>query len=269
MATPPIPRLVSAAEHLYRLSLAAYPPAFRRAYGEPMAQVFGDCCRSAWRHGGTSGVLDLWARALFDLVRTAPAERVKEAWQMSPRTILSRWAGPAAILGGLLWIWLLVGSRDNVERDPLVLFMLVPVLFLAGVASLATRRPSWLSMAGLIVSALGVLVWAAGPFVEQDWWFFFVGGVLLISLGTGLVGFSTMMTGVLSRWRAVPLIIGLWPILLQVTNPYQYAWADPNGWLGDVQHILFVAYGLGWMLLGYALWSSAGRTAEPPSLATE
>jgi hypothetical protein len=67
----------------------------------------------------------------------------------------------------------------------------------------------------------------------------------------------------------MPLVIGLWPILLQVTNPYSYAWADPAGWLGDVQYLVFLAYGLVWMLLGYALWSSAGRSAAPPSLAIE
>jgi hypothetical protein len=268
MGTSPTPRLIAVVEHLYRLCLVAYPPAFRRAYGDQMGQVFADCCQRAWRQGGASGVLDLAARALLDLVRNAPAECVKEAWQMSPRTLLRRWAGPAAILGGLLWVWMLAGSRDDWQRGPLVLVVLVPVLFLTGLTGLATRRPSWLGTTGLIASALGVLVWVVGQLLWQDW-MSFIGGFLLVSLGVLVVGVAALMTSTLARWSAVPFVIGLWPFLLQATNPYSYEGADPAGWLGAVQQVVFVAYGLGWMLLGYALWSSAGRSAPPPRLATE
>lgn len=56
----------------YRRLLVLYPPSFRREYGEPMAQLFGDRVRD---HGRARA----WAGVLPDLIRTIPKERIEAA----------------------------------------------------------------------------------------------------------------------------------------------------------------------------------------------
>ena len=54
---------------LYRAALVLYPRTFRRSYREPMVQLFGDCVRTAGAK--------VWLRAIPDLVRTIPAQRIE------------------------------------------------------------------------------------------------------------------------------------------------------------------------------------------------
>ena len=60
---------------LYRLLLAAYPSEFRQRFGREMAVVFHDRCRDAGR--APAALARLWAEALTDFVRTAPAEHLR------------------------------------------------------------------------------------------------------------------------------------------------------------------------------------------------
>jgi hypothetical protein len=68
--------LLAASERVYRALLAAYPTRFRREYGSDMAQVFSDCCRTAYRCHGLPGLLRLWTYTLLDLLTTAPREHM-------------------------------------------------------------------------------------------------------------------------------------------------------------------------------------------------
>ena len=61
---------------LYQHLLAAYPKAHRRKYGQPMAQLFRDQCRDAWRSGRAWGLTWLWLRVLPDLVKTSVLEHI-------------------------------------------------------------------------------------------------------------------------------------------------------------------------------------------------
>jgi hypothetical protein len=54
---------------MYRTLLVLYPRSFRRDYGAPMAQLFGDQLREV---GGRA-----WMRAAPDLIRTAPIQRIE------------------------------------------------------------------------------------------------------------------------------------------------------------------------------------------------
>jgi hypothetical protein len=60
---------------LYALLLSAYPREFRREYGREMTLVFADRCREEAR--GRGGCLRVWREAIFDLMRTAPKERLE------------------------------------------------------------------------------------------------------------------------------------------------------------------------------------------------
>lgn len=78
----PTKRVIAISERLYRWLLGAYPPNFRRRYGAPMTQVFLDCCRAAYRRGGTRSVLRLWLPTLGDLIANAIAEHFSTLIQL-------------------------------------------------------------------------------------------------------------------------------------------------------------------------------------------
>lgn len=61
-------------EQVYRALLVAYPPAYRRDYGEPMTQLFVDRLRD---EGGGARSSLLWVQMLIDLVKTAFTERLE------------------------------------------------------------------------------------------------------------------------------------------------------------------------------------------------
>jgi len=67
--TPTALRALSFSTRLYQILLLVYPAEFRRAYGEPMLQVFRDCCRRVLCESGLVGLLALWGRTLLDTMQ--------------------------------------------------------------------------------------------------------------------------------------------------------------------------------------------------------
>jgi hypothetical protein len=63
----------------YWLILQAYPDAFRREFGESMAQVFSDAARDARNASGAAGLAVLWMRTLKDVVISLVRAYVREA----------------------------------------------------------------------------------------------------------------------------------------------------------------------------------------------
>jgi hypothetical protein len=170
------PRLVGLSDRLYRALLLACPPAFRKAYGAEMAQVFRTSCREAGRASGAAGVLRLWAPALLDLVVTALAECVQGGANMS-KSRMVRWSGLLALLGGALWpvtFVLIVGLEavGAVTRSPtapnLVQIVAYPaawLFFAIGLVGLQARwaiRPRWLGWIAFAAALTGMLMLLVG-----------------------------------------------------------------------------------------------------------
>lgn len=91
---PATRRLLAVSTFLYRGLLHGYPRPFRREYGEPMAQLFSDLCRSALQQRGGWGLLRLWAATLHDLLTTLPLEHLAY-W----RDTMQRREATAIVLG--------------------------------------------------------------------------------------------------------------------------------------------------------------------------
>lgn len=89
MASARPPRVLCAADKVYRVLLHAYPPAHRRAYGGPMAQLFNDLCRDAVHDGGMPGLIEVWVRALVDTALAAAREHVAEKGNHLVESILA------------------------------------------------------------------------------------------------------------------------------------------------------------------------------------
>jgi hypothetical protein len=114
--TPNAPRSLILSTRLYQALLAIYPSEFRRAYGGPMLQVFGDCCRRALLEGGAVGLLSLWMRTMLDTVRTAFEEHTQRGVDMSKEKYI-KLSGWALMLGGLaVMLGWLASTRPEYNR---------------------------------------------------------------------------------------------------------------------------------------------------------
>jgi len=83
-------------ERAYQALLVAYPSEHRRAYGDPMIQLFRDRMR---RDGGGLGTLVVWFQMGFDLVASAFKERMETIMAIENWT--SRWWETSVVLLGV------------------------------------------------------------------------------------------------------------------------------------------------------------------------
>ena len=86
-----------------------------------------------------------------------------------------------------------------------------------------------------------------------------------LSLATVLLGIAAWHSGILGRLKALPLVVGLLTGLAHHLTGLLFSLVvDHNRSLPSLPEILlfvlpYVVIGLGWMLLGYALWSTSGE----------
>ena len=164
------------------------------------------------------------------------------------------WGGLAAMGAGVLFIVysllsLAVGKGD--EPSPLdilvILAMLLEVVGLVGFHALQGRNYGRIGRAGLYTSIGSLVIFEflllaslVGGDVGLDW--LVAVGVLGLLVGLALYGAATLQAKVLPRWCGILFIIFM-PVGIL---------------LGDLQPIWG---GLGWLALGYALWSHSGSAA--------
>jgi hypothetical protein len=187
------------------------------------------------------------------------------------RSILVRAGALAAVLGGLLWdakiIYMIYESnsaRQYLQDLTDALLFVVPLLLLAGLAGLYIHcggrlgELETLSLAGFILGSIGLAgasvwtgLWALGVVsdVLKGLW----GGLLFVAVGLMLLGGSIVQAGLLGRWKAVPLIVGVIGILAVAMPPWNFA--------GVAAWALF---GLTWVALGSVLWLGEGETVQRP-----
>ena len=78
-----VPLILRLSYRLYRLLLVVYPKPFRLEYGEPMLQVFRDCCVSTYAVTGYRGLACLWWHTVADLSATCLREHLSRDRVMS------------------------------------------------------------------------------------------------------------------------------------------------------------------------------------------
>ncbi len=84
----------------YAVVLHAYPPAFRREFGEPMSQAFRDVTRDACRRSGLAGLLRLWIVTLIDTSASVVTSYRRDS---SPMSV-------PALVGGAIYAALLTAA---------------------------------------------------------------------------------------------------------------------------------------------------------------
>ena len=86
----PTRRALRISDRLYRRLVRLYPAAYRQEYGEPMAQLFRDCCAAECSVSGYRGLALTWWRALAELVPSLLREYRQEWSTGAPRAVTPR-----------------------------------------------------------------------------------------------------------------------------------------------------------------------------------
>jgi len=225
---------------LYEALINIYPTEFRQDYGVLMVQVFGDCCRRAFREAGMSGLLLLWWRTLLDTVKTAIEEHSQRGVYMAKQTFikLSGWAlilsGITLVLGGLASMRpeynvynmesLYIDQYANVVAFP---FLVAGFLTLSiGLLGIFLRYGYKTSGFGRFSLGIGILFGLAsitsGIFLavadNGPWWAVFASSVAIQFLGLTFFGIETLRQCILPRWNGLPVLAGVWLPLLLIIN---------------------------------------------------
>lgn len=195
---------------------------------------------------------------------------------------MQRWGGPAAMLGGLLWVLsygleVLVGATTgeqlgeyaNRSRLNLVHVLMVhaALVFLGlGLVGLRARlggRSKGLSTAGLLLACLAIAMGVVNPVVRNGLLAFL--GILGVVGGSLLLGLATRRAGTLPRRaRALPLLVGIlfFPLIV-LTIPLE-AILPPD----VAANFPFAIAGALWVATGYAMLAGGpAETGQPAPVA--
>lgn len=192
--------------------------------------------------------------------------------------ISQRFSGSAAIFGGIVWVvsWLLesqtaegnravLGLTEGNYRAILNPTLLLIALGLFGLYRVHKSRLNTLGLIGFWVTGMSLTAWLIGNVLEFGlfgvlFWPYGWGVVLVatlgISIGLVLLGFEFLKAKLLAPWsRSLPIIIGVISLA---------------GFFISKPGMVFISFGIGWILLGYALWSyETGLSGNPANQSTE
>lgn len=193
---------------------------------------------------------------------------VKPSFQKMPAGSagLIRLTGLATLLGGLLWVVLVI--VDPLEEVPsIVTGLLIPLPMLlclaCGPLGLLILRSSGeggkrrVGLIGTSIALLGICSYLAATLskyiIGYEVEFFYPIGALLIGIGMLILGITVSRARRLPGWRRMaPLFVGLYYVLM---IPFQIVFFIIP--VGQPSPILLGLWSVTWILLGYAIWSGA------------
>jgi hypothetical protein len=193
---------------------------------------------------------------------------MRRGGEMLYRRIFYRSGGLALLLGAFMFS--LTKARGYVDADDSLLgyFMFAGfTLWLIGVAALYSRYgplSGRLGRTGLGMGVVGVVVLAVGHYFSfmtgLDLFVLVAFGALALMLGPLLFGIASLRSEAMPRpWRALPLATGL------MGFTWLFFGSSDTGEPTFTFMFLRTLFAVGWMLLGYVLWSDAKESAAEPS----
>jgi hypothetical protein len=186
---------------------------------------------------------------------------------------LVRWGGFAAMVAGLLYFVGYAGMAELLR--PMMSNLgghvvlgsagLATLLALVGVLARDAGRSTRLGTAGYILSFVGVAEFSVGNLAEGVWLAEELGvvlfgmGLMILTVGVVLLSYGVRRAKVLPAWAMWPLAIG-WAAFLPVANsPAVFGF---DFFLASLLGAGML--GIGWVTVGYALWSGKTASARQP-----
>ena len=187
--------------------------------------------------------------------------------------ISSRLSGSAVMFASVVWVvsWLLNSQTADGNRAALGLTegnyrailnptLLLIVLGLFGLYQVHKSRISTLGLIGFWATGLSLAAWLVGNILEFGlfglYWLSDVGWIVIIvatigiSISLVLLGIEFLKAKLLVSWsRSLPIIVGVLSVVGSFITP----------------RIFTFSFGIGWILLGYALWSHKTMLSEQPA----
>jgi len=269
---------------LYRLLLSTYPSAFRREYGQPMAQVFLDCCREAIQSGGPPALLVLWARTMLDYLKSVIEEYANRGVDMT-RDKFVRLSGWALIIGPLsLFIGMLASNRPEynpnsalslpidryINMSSWVLIIGGLILTTVGLIGLQLRFGDRAGAFGRISLTIGAVaggvstLGAIGLDILDNsisWTAFFL-GITVMFLGLGLFGISCLQRKLLKSGNWLPLAALLLPAYVLIGGIYE---SISGNWIdfGEIFAAIFLLTTAALIPLAQGLIQTSGDLQPP------
>ena len=107
---------------------------------------------------------------------------------------------------------------------------------------------------GVRLTLLGLFLWSTGWIIMtvvepiSGWWIFMLGWVGL-SGGLFIIGTAEYYQHLPSRWAILPLLLSLWPVLVELAAPYSFA----QSMTPLLQLQLMFLFGIGWVMQSFLL----------------
>lgn len=192
---------------------------------------------------------------------------------MSSPTLVIRLGGLAGILAGLLYFVgyagmanLLLPMMSNLGGHVVLgLAGMATLPALVGVLARDTGRGARLGAVGYTLSFIGAAVFsvgnlAEGVFAVEFGVVLFGVGLMILTVGVVVLGFDVRRGKVLPAWAVWPLVVGWVAFLPVANNPVVFGFAF------FVLSLLGAGMlGVGWVAVGYALWSDSNESAQQPA----
>ncbi|MEO6206369.1 MAG: hypothetical protein ABIP77_00275 [Candidatus Limnocylindrales bacterium] len=257
------------------LLVRLYPARWRVRYGDELAAVLEE------RPLGPFDVADVLLGALdahLHLRGRGAASEHRKGFAMSLRI-----GGYAAVMGGLLWLYVLVGNAINDGAESGAPFIMIGVVVatvmtlvaLIGLSAFQSRQHPLLVWAAFAIPALGAIVSLAGVALmvannDTDAtivaglsaWAISTLGLAALILGSVLFAIATWRARSLSRGAAA--LLGVGALLVMPALAGVSAGALPPVLAGALLIMAVLAFPAGWIALGV----SALRVGSPQPAAT-
>lgn len=162
--------------------------------------------------------------------------------------------GAAAFIIPSLFLYQKTGRQLRPET-------LLPAVALIIVGYLLTRATQLNRRVGVGLVINGVALWGIGWMSMQllansvGWWIFTAGWILL-SFGLIVIGTADFANAMTPSY-AIVLLLGLWPLLVELLHPYHVATLS-----GPIQLFMMFATVLGWIFFGIGATPPHAETKE-------
>ena len=180
----------------------------------------------------------------------------REPVQLQSNTLL------AIVASVILFIISSTNSEGSMSVLSIIISGAVLIAAIFAARTLSTHKLKRIIGLGSVI--FGITFWGIGWVMmvmleaTVGWWVF-ISGWTLLSLGLIIFGAADIQKRNLPSWTVLPLLIGIFPVLIRIALPYHFA----TDIIPLYQMLLMFSYSFGWAILGHALSTSPQTQGKP------